>query len=87
MLPLTKRQREAKDWIVKYIATHRGVSPTLAEIAEGLETELTGGAYLVKALVQRGHATRVPGLWRTLRLIPERRPRRQDNDNHVTETA
>ena len=75
-MPLTKRQREAKDWIEEYIATHR-VSPSLAEIAEGLDIEPTSAAYLAKVLVKRGHATRIPGCWRTLQLIDEKKPRRR----------
>ena len=72
MMPLTKRQLEAKNWIAAYIAKHK-VSPSLAEISEGLGCTESGGAYLVRALKKRGHVTRTPGFLRTLQLLQERR--------------
>jgi len=88
MRSLTEKQRKCKDWIEEYIATHRGVSPTMAEIAQGLGVEPASASYLALELVRRGHATHLPRCWRTLQLIEDPKPsRRRNYDSHARETA
>lgn len=76
-LPLTKRQKETEEWITAYIAAHKGVAPSLLDMADGLGISSSSAAYLVRALIQRGRARRVPKLWRSLELIPEKRERQR----------
>jgi SOS-response transcriptional repressor LexA len=71
MLPLSKRQHEVKAFIAKYVKRHK-ISPTLDEISKGIGANFGNTRRLVRELERRGHATRIPGMWRSLQLVPER---------------
>lgn len=69
MSGLTKKQREALDFIADYIRIHR-VSPSLGEITVSLGLKSKSGAYrLVSALEERGFITRLKDRARSIRLV------------------
>ncbi len=63
-LPPTKMQRKVERFIHKFRRANDGVSPTYAEIAEGMseeegkEMDVRNAYHYVTGLVERGRATR-----------------------------
>lgn len=61
VLPLTQRQKQALDYINKYIQEN-GFSPSLKDIARFLETEnLSTAQYFVEQLTQKGYLKKETG--------------------------
>lgn len=61
VLPLTQRQKQALDYINKYIQEN-GFSPSLKDIASFLETEnLSTAQYFVEQLTQKGYLKKETG--------------------------
>jgi repressor LexA len=72
--PLTNRQRETLDVIVK-AASEKGRPPTIREIGEALGITSTNGVrYLLSALAQKGYIRRRPHVSRGIELVGDRRP-------------
>jgi repressor LexA len=63
-IPLTQKQKEAFDFIRRYIG-ERGIAPSTVEIASALGLHSKSGvSRLVSALVHRGAITRIPNVAR-----------------------
>lgn len=70
---MTPRQREALDFIARYIAD-RGYSPSYQEVADaiGLASK-SGVCRIVRSLVQRGHLKQEHALGGWRNLLPDSR--------------
>lgn len=67
---LTPTQREALEFVGRYMKRHGGVSPSYDEIAVGLGLRSKSNVHrIVKALAARGHITVVPGGQRAISLV------------------
>lgn len=67
---LTRRQREALNFINRFIAEHGGVSPSRREIADGLGMKSSAQAhYILARLKERGHVDWQPGRARALTVL------------------
>lgn len=69
---LTRKQRELLDFIGQYQDEHRGVSPSLDEMAAGVGYASKGAVHRVlTCLEERGAIERVPNRARALRIVEE----------------
>jgi repressor LexA len=65
---ITKRQREAFDWLSAYIDDH-GYSPSFREIMDGLGMKsVSQVSAIVKVLEQRNYVKRLYGLRRSITI-------------------
>lgn len=68
-MPLTVPQQETRDFIVAFTVAN-GMAPTYREIAGGMSVSSTFIVHeRVLGLVERGHATRLIGRRRSIRII------------------
>jgi len=66
---LTPRQRDAFNFIARYIRAHDGVAPTLDEIAAGIEIRSKSGVKrLLGGLSERGYIETLPNRARSIRI-------------------
>lgn len=67
---LTKRQGETLDFIKRYTADHGGTSPSLREIAAGINVTGPGPVTrFLDGLEERGYITRIKYLARSITLV------------------
>jgi len=70
---LTKRQKQALDYIKAYQREHGGVSPAMIEIGKAIGTKHKSVVHrLLTGLEQRGHIVRLPNRARAIDVLPER---------------
>jgi len=65
---LSKRQQEVYDYINQYHADN-GISPSLADIADGLGLSNSTIATYIENLRKKGRVTSIPNIPRSLRVI------------------
>lgn len=68
MTGISKRQLEALDFIRRFIRRKR-YSPSIREIAEGLNTAISNTHRVVEMLEERGHIRRLPNKSRTIEVV------------------
>jgi SOS-response transcriptional repressor LexA len=69
MKELPKRQQEVYNFIEQYHAEH-GISPSLYDIAEGLDLSNSTIVTYLKILKGKGRVTSMIGIHRSLRVVP-----------------
>ena len=65
---MTKRQREAFDYLEKYIAVHR-YGPTYRELASALGVGSAAAYGLVERLARAGFVRFERGQWRSIEIV------------------
>jgi repressor LexA len=69
MTELSKRQQEVYDFINQYHAEN-GFSPSMADIADGLDLANSTIATYIDNLKKKGRVTSMPGVPRSLKVVP-----------------
>ena len=74
MQPLTKRQAELLG-IIKWCLEHRGIPPSLREMADGMDLHSTNAPHaLLRALKKKGYIAWDHGKARTMRVLVHETP-------------
>jgi DNA-binding MarR family transcriptional regulator len=69
MSPCTPKQKVVEDFVRRFTEDHRGVAPTIREIAKAIRTTPSSVQAIVRRLEARGRLRRLPGQPRTLEII------------------
>jgi repressor LexA len=73
---LTKRQRQLLNYLEKFLR-EKGYSPSLQELARGLRLSSVATVHKhLKGLEEKGFIEREPGQYRSLAVVPRKRPRK-----------
>ncbi len=67
--PITKRQKEALEAIIKLTKAQGGISPSYDEVAAELGVSSNAIVQLAKRLTARGHLRRLPYAHRSMQVI------------------